>query len=245
MNDTVKKVVCTVLLIASAYGFAACSKEEQQPTTESYIYHPAGDVSEGDTQNSSAPAGKINADASWKNNFTVNYTYFNNSQGEGKINVCEKRSENFFSAEDTDSGDMLFYKMNGSDIDSYVIVPDEKEQVHSVIAGKSLSDLSSTFMKLSEVDEGLPSLSNVMYMYDEQVAGRDCAKYVQRAYSGGELTKTVYVWVDAQYGFAAKGEVYDGETKLTASWETTSFAAGNVKDGDVEIDLSAYTFVEE
>lgn len=240
-----RTAAAVILAFASLIGFASCSKTPETTTTESYVYHPADETTtSSDKENSPAGSDALNVDPSWKANFDVSYTYFNKSQSEDAIRVHEKRSEKYFSAEDIDSGDTLYYKENGKNIDSYVIVPGGEEQVHSVIDGKKLNDLSSTFMKLSDVDPDLPVLANVMYMYDEDVAGRACSKYIQRAYADGEATGTVYVWVDAEYGFAAKGEVYDANTVLTASWEVTSFAAGAVKDADVEMDLSSYKIVE-
>lgn len=243
-----KKNFPTALLLAfvfiSVFCFSACKPEEPLPS-ESYVYHPADETQASQEQTTAAGADGITVNTLWRSNFEVYYTYFNSEQSEETLNVCEKRSENYFSAEDTASGDMLYYCASGADIDSYVIVPGEAEQAHTVISGKTLADLSSTFMKLSEVDSDLPSLPNVLYMYDEAVAGRDCAKYIQRAYSGGELTKTVYVWIDAEFGFAAKGEVYNADTELIASWEVQSFSAGATEDADVQIDLSGYTISEE
>lgn len=242
MNVKKIAVFLTVVLMVSE-GLSSCGKNTDEVTSESYVYHPA-DETTATQAGENASAAMLHTDSSWKSNFDVSYTYFNKSQADEAIRVHEKRSDKYFSAADIDSGDMLYYEQNGNNVDSYVIVPDEEEQVHSVVSGKTLNDLSSTFMKLSEVDPDLPSLANVMYMYDEEVAGRTCAKYIQRAYAEGEATDTVYVWIDAEYGFAAKGEVYDANSALTASWEVTSFSAGGIKDDDVKTDLSSYKIVE-
>lgn len=245
MKEKLLAVISLLLVFAAVVCFAACDKNGNNDPSETYVYHPADETTAAQGENVSDGAQSLTTDTSWKRNFDATYTYFNKSQSDDAIRVHEKRSEKYFSAEDTDSGDTLYYKANGKNIDSYVIVPDEEEQVHSVVSGKTLNDLSSTFMKLSDVDPGLPALANVMYMYDEEIAGRPCAKYIQRAYADGEPTGTVYVWIDAEFGFAAKGEVYDADTVLTASWELTSFASGSVKDEDVEIDLSGYKIVED
>ena len=100
-------------------------------------------------------------------------------------------------------------------------------------------------MKLSNVDATMPAQSNVLYMYDEIIAGRNCHKYIQRAYADAKLTESVYVWIDAQYGFAMKCEDYDAADVLKTSWEVTEFAAGGVTADDVVIDLSQYSFTEE
>lgn len=242
LKISIKIFSLVICVLVAVLGFSSCKEDDETPSSQPYVYHPS-DASTSSGEDTSNPGNTLlSIDTSWKKNYTVTYTYFNTEQGTDKISVCEKRSTSYFSAEDTVSGDTLFYKTNGSDIDRYVIVPTEKEQIHSVIEGKTLDDLSSTFMKLTEVDADLPQLSNVLFMYGETVGGRECDKYIQRAYSSGKLTENVYVWIDKQFGFAVKGEVYNAENKLTASWEVESFAAGNTKDSDVAVDLDKYTF---
>ena len=84
-----------------------------------------------------------------------------------------------------------------------------------------------------------------MYMYDEEVGGRACHKYLQRAYTDGKLTDSVYIWIDIEFGFAAKCESYNADGKMRLMWKTDSFETGTVGDDDIKIDLSQYSVREE
>lgn len=242
------KINRTMLCIICAAGFSVLLSgcgENVENVTESYVYRPAEETTKVDNGTADTENPVITVNDSWKSNYTAKYTYYNKEKETEKITVVEKRSNSIFSAEDTGSGDMLYYKYNGKSVDSYVIVAGEDEQVHSVVESKTLDDLSSTFMKLSDVDSDLTSLPNVLFMYEDTVAGRSCNKYIQRAYTDGKMTKTVYVWVDREYGFAAKGEVFDENTSLTASWELLEFTVGGNVDSAIEINLSQYKFKEK
>lgn len=235
-------LIPAVLMIL--FVFASCAKEEEPTEFNGYEYTPATtaeDVPEG----SDDLQKYFKKDISWQKNFDITYRYYNAEQDKNVITIREKKTDDAFRVEYLDSGEILYYKAAGNNTDYYVIGPDNSEQMHSCLEGKKFSSLSSLFMKLSEVDQNLPKQTNVLYMYDEAVYSRACHKYIQRAYSNAELTQSVYVWIDSQYGFAVKCEVYDANDELTAMWETQDFSTGSVKEEDVSIDLSAYTFAEE
>lgn len=233
--------VC-VLLCLSAALVSCTGRDKPEEGGSNYIYTPAQTTS---AETTAEAVKDFVIDNSWHENYEVSYKYYNSQQGEETVNIREKKTASAFTVEYVDTGAVLYYKANGDNTDYYVIVPDEAEQAHSVLSGKKFSSLSSMFMKLSAVDETLAQQSNVLYMYDEKIAGRSCHKYIQRAYSGGELTQTVYVWIDSQYGFAAKCEAYDAAEKLVSLWEISEFETGKLSDADVELDLSGYEFVEE
>ncbi len=233
------------LLLSALAGCKDKKNEEEVPSK--YNYTPAAEsTSEEETEDVIKDFQKAFVkDLSWQKNYTVTYKYFNAAQSVDNAEIVEKRASTAFSVEYTDTGLLLYYRANGDDTDYYVIDPAGIETAHSVITGKKISSLSSLFMKLSNVDATLPAQSNVLYMYDELVAGRNCHKYIQRAYADAKLTESVYVWIDAQYGFAMKCEDYDAAETLKTSWEVTAFSAGGVTADDVYVDVSAYQFPEE
>ncbi|MBR3767874.1 MAG: hypothetical protein IKL10_06500 [Clostridia bacterium] len=235
----------TALFLLSVSCLTSCDKApEEIESSTGYEYIPSGQESTTVSDNTDLQK-EIKIDTSWQKNFTVKYSYYNPEQSITTMKIEEKKSANAFTVEYLDTGSLLYYKANGNDTDYYVIIDNEDEQVHSVLEGKKFSSLSSMFMKLSVLSPELPTQSNVLYMYEEAVAGRPCHKYIQRAYSDGKLTESVYVWVDAQFGFAAKCEAYDAEDNLTVMWEVESFSEGDLQDSDVFIDLTEYTFKEE
>ena len=248
---TLKKYM-SLLLALSVFAalFASCKKETKpQEVPSQYSYTPAAESTAQQEETTEDLLGDYQKafvkDLSWQKNFTVTYDYYNAAQSVDHARIQEKRAATAFSVEYLDTGLLLYYKANGDDTDYYVIDPAENKNMHSVITGKSISSLSSLFMKLTNVEATLPAQSNVLYMYDEIVAGRNCHKYIQRAYSEAVLTESVYVWIDAQYGFAMKCEDYDAAEILKTSWEVKEFSAGDITADDVYVDLSQYSFTEE
>ena len=246
----INRIAAVIALFAILLSvFCGCKKKPGTDETPSqYNYTPAAESTTEEEESTESIRDFQKAfvkDLSWQKNFTVKYTYYNAAQGLENAQILEKRASTAFSVEYLDTGLIMYYKANGDDIDSYVIDPTESGPVHSVITGKKISSISSLFMKLSNVDASLPAQSNVLYMYDEIIAGRNCHKYIQRAYSDAKLTESVYVWIDAQYGFAMKCEDYDAAEILKTSWEVKEFSAGGITADDVYIDLSQYQFAEE
>ena len=234
-----------VLMIFTVFSSVSCNKTPAvNETTTSYEYIHGGQAGTTDVSGDNTHKEKLKIDTSWQKNFRADYEYYNPEQSITTMSIREKKSAGAFTVEYVDTKSILYYKANGNDTDYYVIMNGEEEQVHSVLEGKHFSTLSSMFMKLTQVKADLPTQSNVLYMYDEEVAGRQCHKYIQRAYSGGELKESVYVWIDAEYGFAAKCEAYDENNILTVMWRLNSFETGTLKDEDVFIDLTEYTFGE-
>ncbi len=233
------------LLLSASAGCKGKKGGEEIPSK--YNYTPAAESGkEEETEDAVKDYQRAFVkDLSWQKNYTVRYKYYNAAQSVDNAEIVEKRASTAFSVEYTDTGLMLYYRANGDDTDYYVIDPAGVEHMHSVLTGKNISSLSSLFMKLSNVDATLPAQSNVLYMYDEMVAGRSCHKYIQRAYEDARLTESVYVWIDAQYGFAMRCEDYDAAEVLKTSWEVTEFSAGGVTADDVYVDVSAYQFSEE
>ena len=246
MKNSVKLLLilfCFAVWLISADG----CKQETQPTVPStYVYTPQGQTTAPTGETETPEANKsLHIDTSWQDSYDVTYKYYHKEDGGDEVSVTEKRAMNAFSVEYLNQGDILYYVANGSNIDYYVLVPGQTQQMHSVVKNSSLKDLSSTFMKLTAVSAELPSLVNVVYVGQESVAGRPADKYIQRAYKNSTATETVYLWIDREFGFASKCEAYDAANRLTTSWEVLKFTAGGIKDTDVQIDLSAYTFREE
>ena len=240
-------VLLVFCLLPSVLAGCRGKKTNGDEVPSKYNYTPATEAApEDETEGGGNDFQKAFVkDLSWQKNYPVSYRYYNAAQSVENANIVEKRASTAFSVEYTDTGLLLYYRANGDDTDYYVIDPTGSGQMHSVLTGKKISSLSSLFMKLSNVDATLPAQSNVLYMYDEMVAGRNCHKYIQRAYTDAKLTESVYVWIDAQYGFAMKCEDYDAAEVLQTSWEVTEFSAGGVTADDVYVDVSAYPFLEE
>ena len=244
MKRYVNAALLLLLIAAAVCGLAAC-KENHEPTTlPDYSYISQDTTLPSETE----PSGEdetFTVNTGWQKNFAAEYKYYDGSVSEDTVVIRETRCETAFAAVYPATGNLIYYAENGNDIDCYTVAPAEKQYMHTVVKNKSVSDISTTFMKLTDVSEDLPERANVLYIGEETISGRACKKYIQRAYADGAVTETVYVWVDAQYGFAVKCEDYDAADVLKTYWEVTSFSAGGITADDIGVDLSLYTFTEE
>lgn len=248
MNSLKQKLAVTAALTSALLMlFSSCGDKGSETTTaEPYSYNSQTDMTSPTNAAAENPEQPLAVNTSWQQNFKIEYKYYNAADGTDTVKIIETKNSDAFTAEYPDGKSTLYYKANGADTDYYVIMDgSEKKAVHTLMKGNSFSELSSTFMKLTKVSKELPTLSNVLYMYDENVGGRECRKYLQRAYTDGKLTQSVYIWIDTEYGFAAKCESYDSDGKMRVMWSTESFETGTVGDDDIKIDLSQYTVTED
>ena len=239
-----KKIITFLLALSLTAALAACSGDDIQQIDD-YEYNPSVQTTAADNgETTAAEENEISfkTDNSWMKNFSVTYRYYNPENDSSTVTVKETRADKVFCVEYEQSQSLMYYKENGSGTDMYTITP--SSNTHTLLSDKKFSTISSLFMKLSAVDEKLPLQSNVMLMGTEQVAGRECAKYIQRAYTDGEVTQTVYVWVDIEYGISLQCRALDSSDKLTLSWEVTEFRTGNLTQKDTGVDLTKYKFTE-
>ena len=243
MKMYAKAVFCLLLAGLTLLGFVACGGREEPTTSMDYSYI-SGDTTESPDATDPKDDDAFAVDTSWQKNFSAEYKYYDKSASEDTVTIREVRCDTAFAAKYPATGNLIYYVSHGTDIDCYTVAPAQKQYMHTVIKNKSIADISTTLMKLTEVSADLPDRSNVLYMGEEKVAGRTCKKYIQRAYTDGAVTETVYVWVDAEFGFAVKCEDYDENDELKTYWEVTSFSSGSVSEADVGVDISKYTFTE-
>ena len=251
MPGLIKKILAAGAVFMLLLGLAACKDEPADPTfpVPDYSYSPSETTTvEGDTETTTGsvlPSSEgFTVDGSWRENYAVRYTYYD-KETDGETEIREVKTASAFEASYPASGNAFYYEADGKNLRAYTLMPEENKYVSTQIENKEMSSLSSTFMKLTAVKDTFPYLTNVLFMREDTVAGRNCLEYVQRAYDNGEPTETVYLWVDAEFGFAVKCEAYDSDENLTAAWEVLSFKTGNVTAKDFSVDVSAYDFTEE
>lgn len=242
----------SIILIMCIFtvAFSSCKKNPDGDEKESYEYVPSGgnvgreDESDSVTGENTASGGKYKVDDTWKKNYSVSYTYFDNTSSVTSLKITEKKCGDAIIVEEQNSKSVQYYKANGKDVDCYIIIDGNDTQAHSVLKNTDFSSVDSFFMQKSFVDENMSMEKNVLYMGDETVGGRECCKYILAEYKDSVRVRHIYVWVDITYGFAAKLETYDSDGQLTQKWEISEFSTGNVTEDDVFLDVSAYTFKE-
>lgn len=233
------------MLAALLLIFTSCRKGETNKPPVSYGYNSATTAPQSDGiqgEAASTVPGTVAVDTSWQDNYRLTFNYFVAGTTESTVSVSEKKTVNIYTTTDTSDGLTLYYVQNGTNVDYYQIYKDNPKQQHAVYSNKSVESIKSRFMEMSEVDEGITSKPNSAYAGESVVAGRNTQLYIQRGYKDGVLTATAYYYIDEQYGFCSKAQVFDAEDNVTMFWELTSFSAGSVSNDDISIDLSQYTF---
>lgn len=243
-----KNIVCIFIALLTVFllCLSSCTdKTEENESTTAYEYVPSDTQTTAGESESSAGTEQLNIDTSWTGNFNITYSILNPEVSPVPIKIREIKTDNVHSIEYLDGSSFYCWKQNGSDVYKYTVVANASEQVYKVYENESVTRHSVFFKECSEIDKGFPLLSNVCYEYDEVVAGRQCSKYIQRAYKDGKVTATLFVWADKEFGFAVKKEEYDENDKLVVMLELIDFSYGETVDEDVTFDESEYVFKEE
>ena len=229
--------LCALVLIAAL--FVSCERDDNK-NHDFGEYILSGDES---SAGPAAPEGALTPDYSWMTSYALKYTYFDGSE---TSEITEGKSANYYRAEDAGSNSVVYIERKDGYLLEYMLNPADYTGAVSVVTDSDIADLHSGFMMLSAADSNFPLYTNVTPVGPEPVAGRRAMKYVQNGEpASGENGRTAYVWIDDEYGFASKCELYDSVTQeLLMKWELESFAL-NVQDSDVVIDLSGFDIASQ
>lgn len=236
-NPRMKKIIpimVTLLIIAMLAASCGRGGNKNKDFGEYVITGTDREVSTG-----AAVPGAISPDYSWMRSYALKYTYFD---GTDVSEITEGKSANYYRAEDAASGSIVYIERKEGYMLEYMLNTSDRTGAATVVTDSSIADLHSGFMMLSAADTLFPSYANVTRLGEETVGGRPAVKYMQNGEpASGSAGRTAYVWLDSEYNFASKCELYDADTqKLTMSWELKSFVT-DVPDDSVKIDLSEFT----
>ena len=240
-----KWIAAGLAALLLAGGLAACKPDDggdtlenlattvryTQSFTEAGLTAPAGDAN-----------GLIAVDNSWTGNYTLTYSYSEN----GTLSrLTERRCEGLYSVTDEESGVVSFFIQEGDRIEQYMLDPTGKVGTHAALEGQNLSGISTGFMRIAAVNPAFPTYANVEYQGDETVNGRPARKYTQQAYNdAGLLTAYAFVWIDTQYGFASKCQVFNLTGEVNTTWELRSIEVGAVTPESIGFSTDGYTITE-
>ncbi|HOL80121.1 MAG: hypothetical protein GXY95_06870 [Clostridiales bacterium] len=229
----VKKLTASVAVISCLFAISACNRRSN-PTIDVPDY---SDPETTETETVSAP----NFSSEWRYKYSLTYEY---TKGKTVSVLSEYRDDGFFCAVDNESKVMTYYKQGDEGIDRYILNPSTKKGTHAVLKGRSLEKLVSGFMQLSLSDPSFISKENVIYSSEDVIAGRPAKKYIQMEYQDSVLTRIAYIWIDTEFGFASRCEVYDGTGGLAFGWKLTEFSREAPDAENLIPDISKYKLTE-
>ncbi|MGI6773259.1 MAG: hypothetical protein GX264_00125 [Clostridiales bacterium] len=228
-----KKLTALSLALSCIFVLASCDRRS----------NPTIDVPDTPDRTTTEPATTDSPTFSseWRHKYSLTYEYTK----EKTVSVLsEYRGEGFFCAVDNASKVMTYYKEGEDGIDRYILNPTQKKGTHATLKGRNLDKLVSGFMQLSLSDPSFISKENVIFSSEDTVAGRPAKKYIQMEYQDSVLTKIAYIWIDTEYGFASRCEVYDGTGGFALGWKLTEFSEEDIDTAAILPDLAKYKLTE-
>ena len=236
MRFTAIVLICLMLLTVTA-----CTKQENTPS---------GSVNFGDyelpTEVESTtkydPAGKLKVDLAWCEKYIVSYSYYKADIGESML--VEGRCGNYLQIWDKTSGIMSYYEQADGYMLEYLLDVNNSVGSVSAVADNSV-DTIAHFPALTICKEDFPLRSNVTSVGTNFVANRSATRYKQVEAENGIEKRIAYLWIDDQYGFILKCEVYNAETQeLITRLEVLDFTT-NVTEDAVKMKLDDYIITSQ
>lgn len=232
-----KFLICFFCLILSLSFFASCNGKGNDDNITSEPNYVNTTVGNAPTQYH----GIINVDESWKTNYVLQYSFYDFQGGTSSISEC--CNETGYVSIDNETGIVTYVQESEGFLLQYFLDPPVLQGTMSVITGNSLSDLQSGFYLLSVVDRRLPAYSNTTLSGKTTVAGRSATQYIQTGITqNSNENLTALIYVDDQYGFVSKCELFNSSRTLMMKWELTSFSSNreDVLKAMPKIDLTDY-----
>ncbi len=249
-----KRIIAAALAaVCLAAALTACRKDNDEPGLE--MYATTGKATQvftdpQPTEVTTTPGlpqlttepNALNVNASWMDNFILSYSFSENGVYSF---LTERRCAGIYSVTDTATGISTYFLQNGKNIDQYVLDPTTKKGTHSVVQDTLLANLSTGFMKIAYLDPSFTLNPNVKAQEEDQVAGRKAKKFTQSSYTeAGLLTAYAFVWVDEEYGFASKCQVYNLSGAINTSWELQSLETGTMSAEAISFSTEGYEITE-
>ncbi len=230
-----KKILALSAAIITIFCFSSCSNEESKGSVD------FGDYSLENTESTSLKYNKdelLNSDDSWQKSYALSYNYYDKKSGQSTI--TEARCGKYYQSLDKSTNITTYLSQESGYILEYMLNNDSLTGTTTIITNNEMDDLYSGFSQLSVCDPYFPVYKNVLKVGTDFVAERSATRYRQTEQEDGENSKIAYVWIDDQYGFCSRCELYDAATEeLLMSWELLEFTR-NVKEEDLKIDVSEY-----
>lgn len=227
--------------------FSSCGKGDNI----SHDTHPFAPEVTSETAVEYDESRLLAVDESWQGSYALSYDYYDSKTAQ-KSTITEAKCGSLYQSVDEATNTICYLTESDGSILEYMLSGKSLTGTVTVAGVGTVSDTSSGFCLLSKVDRLFPQYKNVTKVGTDYVAKRPATRYKQVEKSeqtSGEFEgdtsqtaeeKIAYVWIDDEYGFASRCELYDAKSqKLIMSWVLTGFNTG-IEEKDVKIDLTKF-----
>ncbi len=236
-----KKSSCLLLLLILLFTVTSCDSDNSG-SVDFGEYEISSEYYETTTL-SYDPTLILDIDDSWQSSYALAYTFYDTTNGYSEI--AEGKCGNYYQSLDYESNIITFLSQEDGYIMEYVLSIDSKTGTAAIITDSTMDELYSGFALMSTCDPYLPVYTNVTRISEDFVADRSAVRYKQVQTEDGVDTKIAYIWIDDQYSFASKCELYDAQSQeLLLRWELTEFTL-NVTEESVKVDIDDYTLTTD
>lgn len=185
----------------------------------------------------------LSPDTSWQNAYALSYSYYDKKTGESVL--TEGKCGKYYQISDSSSDITTFLVQEDAFMIQYMLDTVQKNGTAAIVTDGAIENAYSGFTLLSVCDPYFPVYKNVTKVGDDFVGKRPATRFKQIETKEGKETRIAYVWIDDEFHFASKCELYDAVTQeLLMRWELKDFTT-NITEAAVKINIDAYSITNE
>ncbi len=247
-----KRLYALALILLLLLSFAACSPDKQGNVNFGDYELPSDYDNQNNTGTSVEPnssTGNYNVsdilspDTSWQNAYALSYSYYDKKTGESVL--TEGKCGKYYQISDSSSDITTFLVQEDAFMIQYMLDTVKKNGTSAIITDGAIENAYSGFTLLSVCDPYFPVYKNVTKVGSDFVGKRPATRFKQVETKDNKETRIAYVWIDDEFHFASKCELYDAVTEeLLMRWELKDFTT-NITEAAVKINIDAYSITNE
>ena len=240
--------VLLALLVLLSCVAAGCSRgREAVPSTRPYVpqteAEPEPEVSTEEPPLPYDPAAVLDVATSWQTRYALSYSFY--KDGDGESVVLEAKTGDFYQAMDQMTGIITYLTQEDGYVMEYVLDNNAGTGTATIVTDSTVANANSGFVQLSACDPYLPVYANVEKAGSDYVAKREATRYKQTQLGeNGDPERIAYIWIDDEYSFVSRCELYEADGTLLLRWELQSFTT-DVKEEDVRLDISDFKLTQQ
>lgn len=237
-------------LLAAFVLIAGCARRPgRQPSTTPYApvteaeAVSAAELSTEDRAPDYDPSAVLDVSTSWQQNYALSYSFYRD--GDGESVVMEAKCGDYYQAMDQMTGIITYLTQEDGYVMEYMLDNNAGIGTQTIVTDSTVANANSGFVQLSACDPYLPVYANVEKAGTDYVAKRDATRYKQTQLDeAGDPQRIAYIWIDDEYGFVSRCELYEADGTLLLRWELQSFTTG-VQEDSVRLDLNKFKLTNQ